>query len=64
MAKTPALRVPGETGLTLIAPIVGREEQATDDTHNHYEQQRYHFSSRSNRPRMNETSETSVFNLL
>lgn len=43
MAKTPAPRVPGETGLTLIAPIVGREKQATDDTHNNYEQQRYHL---------------------
>ena len=64
MSRTPALRVPGETWLMLPVPIIGREEQEPDYTQDNNEQESSHLFSLSNRPRINETSETSVFSLL
>lgn len=53
-----------EASLMLPAPIGRIEHSPSECKIGNYEQNRYHLFSLSNRPRINETSETSVFNLL
>lgn len=53
-----------EASLMLPAPIVWVKVFVACIADTHYEQESNHLSSRSKRPRMKLTSETSVFNLL
>lgn len=50
--------------LMLPAPIVWVKVSVACIADTHYEQESNHLFSPSNRPRINDTSETSVFNLL
>ena len=53
-----------EASLMFPAPIVWVKVFVACIADTHYEQESNHLFSLSNRPRINETSETSVFNLL